>query len=50
MSDFESRLITALREEAEEFSMNVDVHEGASELEDRLDASEGRPGCGSWRQ
>jgi hypothetical protein len=40
MNDFESRLSTALREEAEEFSMNVDVQKGASELEVRLDGAD----------
>ena len=40
MNDFESRLSTALREEAEEFAMNVDVQKGASELEVRLDGAD----------
>jgi hypothetical protein len=40
MNDFESRLITALREEAEEFSMNVDMDEAANEFDVRLDESD----------
>ena len=37
MNDFESRLTTALREEAEEFSMNVDMQDGTETLGERLD-------------
>jgi len=37
MNDFESRLTTALRDEAEEFSMNVDTQRGSHDLADRLD-------------
>jgi hypothetical protein len=36
MTDFASRLSAALRDEAEEFAMNVDIQMGASELEVRL--------------
>ena len=42
MNDFESRLTTALREEAEEFAMNVDVQKGASELDARIAGAEQR--------
>jgi len=37
MTDFESRLATALRDEAEEFSMNVDMQRGSEDLSVRLD-------------
>jgi hypothetical protein len=40
MNDFESRLSTALREEAEEFSVNVDMDKAANELDVRLDETE----------
>ena len=37
MNDFESRLTTALRDEAEELSMNVDMKDGTTALDQRLD-------------
>ena len=40
MTDFESTLVAALHEEAEEFSMNVDLHQAQSELEVRLDGAD----------
>jgi hypothetical protein len=40
MNDFESALSTALRAEAEEISMNVDLNEGAEVLSDRLDEAD----------
>ena len=40
MNDFESRLATALRDEAEEFSMNVDMDKATNELDVRLDQSD----------
>ena len=48
MNDFESALSTALRAEAEEISMNVDMHEGAEVLSNRLDDAERSKRRGTW--
>jgi hypothetical protein len=48
MNDFESMLATAMRDEAEEFSMNVDMHEGAQTLDARLDAADRSSRRSTW--
>lgn len=40
MNDFASVLSTALRDEAEEISMSVDMNEGSTKLDQRLDAAD----------
>lgn len=48
MNDFESTLVAALRQEAEEISVNVDIDKGAEQLEVRLSNAERNKRRTTW--